>query len=138
MRSLLTSRKADIDGSFLFVTVVVLLSATSSLTPWWGIPVVAALLRLLLEAPVRWLTMLSFVTTSAVCALRDFQNDFGPSRVFSKLFSLESLGFALDTELTRVATYAVIGLVSAWLAFTASVTVQLLQSLRSLSERGSN
>ncbi len=124
------ARNLEIDGRFLYVAVFVLLSATVSLTPWWGIPLVAGILRLLFSVPVRWLTALTLISTAVVCFVRDLQNDFGPSRVFSKIFLLESLGFPVGSEASQLVTYAVVGFVGAWLSMMAATTVKMFQSLR--------
>lgn len=129
MRLFSSLRKTEIDGKFLFLAVIVLLSATASLTPWWGIPIVAAILRLLFFVPIRWMTVLSFLSTAIVCFIRDLQNDFGPSRIFSKLFMLENLGFPVGSQSSQIITYVIVGLVGAWLAMTAATSVKMLQSL---------
>lgn len=129
MSLVLNIRKTEIDGKYLFLAVVVLLSATVSLTPWWGLPVVAAILRLLFSVPVRWMTVLTFLSTAFVCFIRDVQNDFGPSRVFSKLFMLETLGFPVGSQSGQIITYAIVGLVGASLAMMAATAVKMFQSL---------
>lgn len=106
-----------------------LLVATVGLTPWWGTAVVAALLRLFFKISVSRITIVSFAAWVSVLAARDFTNDHGPSRVLSKLLFLENLGIEVGTPLSQWITCAIIAVIGAWLAATASLTIRQIQTL---------
>ncbi len=97
--------------------------------PWWGTPIVAGVSYLVFRLPTRTICSLTFFAWFAACASRDILNAYGPSRVFGKMLSLQSVGFANDSMASRLCVYGLVGLIGFLLAL---FTGGLLKSLMAL------
>jgi hypothetical protein len=85
-------------------------------TPWWGTPIVVAIAYLIFRMPTRTICALTFFAWLLAAAGRDVLNDFGPSRVFAKMLSMQSVGLTNDSIASRLCVYAFAGIVGFLLA----------------------
>lgn len=102
---------------------------TALFTPWWGTAIVAATLRLLFFTRVRWLTFFALSGWMTAALYRDFDNLYAPSRILTKLLSLNQMGFALDSPASRLVVYSLMGVTGVLLAFFSASFVAAVQRL---------
>ncbi len=115
-------RRLEVHPAIKMPVVILLLFLTAFFTPWWGTVIVSATLSLFVGISVRSLSLMAMIGWGAACAIRDVSNQFGPSRVFARMFQLEQMGLSSDTIQSRVAVYVAISLVGLLLAlFTAGI-----------------
>jgi hypothetical protein len=108
--------------SIRFLAAALALGFCAYLAPWWGTPIVVAACYIVFRLPTR---VLSFVTLFAwvlASASRDYIGQYGPSRVFAKMLSIESIGFASHSIASRVCVYGIVGVTGFLLAlFTGGI-----------------
>ena len=97
--------------------------------PWWGTPIVAGVSYLVFRLPTRTICALTFIAWFVACAGRDTLNGYGPSRVFAKMLSIQSVGFPNDSTVSRLCVYGVAGLIGFLLALFTGGTLKSLIAL---------
>lgn len=129
-------RNIAIQGGIVTPVLVILMFLSAIYTPWWGTPVVAGVLACLPGLRARLISVTAFIGWFLACATRDFLGDFGPSRVFARLLSLETIGFAIDSMEARLLVYAMASAIGFALATFTVGAIRFTQSfVRSLSTR---
>ena len=121
-------KRLEVHAAIKTPVVFSLLVLTAFFTPWWGTVIVVAVLSVLIGISARGIALLTFFAWASACVLRDLANQFGPSRVFARLFQLDQIGFAVDAIQSRIVVYVLVSLAGFLLAFFAA---GFLKSVRS-------
>ncbi len=116
--------------------LVILMTLSAVYTPWWGTPVVAGVLACLPGLRARLISVSAFMGWFLACLIRDALSDFGPSRVFARLLSLESVGLGLDSLEARLLVYLMASSIGFALATLTVGAIRFTQSfVRAVSNR---
>lgn len=103
------------------VLLVMAMLTCAAFAPWWGTPIVAAVCYVVFLLPTRTISTATFFAWALTCYVRDTLNMHGPSRVFSKLLSIDSVGFPNGSLASRACVYGLVGGIGFLLAlFTGS------------------
>ncbi len=94
--------------------------------PWWGTPIVAGVSYLVFRLPTRTICSITFFAWVLAAAARDTVNAYGPSRVFAKMLSIQTVGFSNDSLASRLCVYAIVGLIGFLLALFTGGTLKSL------------
>lgn len=125
-----------IQGGIVTPILVVLMILSAFYTPWWGTPIVAGVLACLPGLRARLISVTAFCGWFLACAIRDALNDFGPSRVFARLLSLETVGLSLDSLEARLLVYLMASFVGFALATFTVGAIRFTQSfVRAVTNR---
>lgn len=129
-------KQIEIHSAIKTPIVILLMFLTAFFTPWWGTIVIVAILSLLIGISMRGIALMTMCGWMAACALRDVLNQFGPSRVFTRIFQLEQIGLPFDSIQSRLTVYVGISLTGFLLAyFTAGIFKSIRSFFPSISLR---
>ena len=117
-----------IQGGLLAPLLVGLMFLCAMYTPWWGTPVVVGVMACIPGLRARVIAPSALAGWFLACVVRDMLSDFGPSRVFTRFLSLETVGLGIDSIEARLAVYTMTSVIGFALASLVVGAVRFSQS----------